>query len=307
MKKIMPFAFIALILVISGCQEEDVTSVGPFVGGNQGVSIDFVEGAPVSEFAVVDSIPVKVKLVNEGEYNIPEGSAEVMLYGLAMNDFSLSSMYKVVPQVLRGIQKDLIEDGGEAQIEMGTLKYQPSVSNFIEPTMRAKVCYPYMTEARITACANSREILESGGEVICGIEGEKIVSGGVSSSPVQITSFTEQLRGTDKVSFRITLENKGLGEVYMKGSECATLDDPLTKSEKKDKAHFKIMPAEVNCIFYDGTEGNEGYVRLDGTSKVLTCNMPVQNTGASYTREVSVFLDFKYTQSAMKQLKILEE
>jgi len=307
MKKIIPFTLMALILVISGCQQQDATSEGPFVGGNQGVTISFVDGAPVSEFARADSVPIKVKLVNGGEYNIPENSAEILLYGLAMNDYGLSSDYKTVPQFLRGIQKDLIEEGGEAQIDMGILKYQESISNFIEPVLRSKVCYPYMTEARITACANSREIVESGGEVICSIEGEKVEAGRVSSSPVQITSFTEQLRGTDKVSFRITLENTGLGEVYRSGSECSGLDDPLIKSEKKDKVHLKIMPTEISCIFYDGSEGNEGDVRLDGTSKVLTCNMPVQNTGASYTREVSIFLDFKYVQSATKQLKILEE
>jgi hypothetical protein len=307
MKKIIPFALIAFMLIISGCQNDEIISEGPFVGGNQGVEINFVEGAPVSEFAVADSIPVKVELVNNGEYTLSENSVEVMLYGLAMGDYSLSSDYKIVPQILRGIQKDLVEDGGETQIDMGTLKYQQTVSNFIEPTLRSKVCYPYMTEARMTVCANSREIVESGGEIICEIEGEKIESGKVSSSPVQVTSFTEQLRGTDKISFRVTLENKGLGEVYKPGAECSTLDDPFIKSEKKNKVHFKIMPEEINCIFYDGTEGNEGYVRLDGTSKILTCNMPVQNTGASYTREVSVFLGFKYVQSTTKQLKILEE
>ena len=306
MKKEFSFILIAFVLIISGCDEEVVDNNGPFVGGNQGLSLSFFEGAPVSEFAAEDSVPVKLKLVNNGEYDIPADSAKVAFFGFAVADYGLSSEYKTVPGSLKGVKKDYFEDGGETVVDMGTLNFKGTVSNFFEPIIRAKACYPYNTEARVTVCANSREIAESGGEIVCEVEGEKIQSNRVSSSPIQITGFTEQIRG-DEVAFRITIENQGLGDVYMDDSECSTLDDPLVKSEKKEKVHFKIMPEEIICRFYDGTEGNEGYIRLDEEIKDVTCTMPVENTGASYTREVSLFLDFKYVQSAIKQLKILEE
>jgi len=306
MKKELYFVLIAFVLVISGCEEEVIDEGGPFVGGEQGVSLSFVDGAPVSEFAAEDSVPVKLKLINEGEYDIPAESASVAFFGFAVADYDLSSEYKTVSGVLKGVEKDYFEDGGEAVVELGTLNYKGTVSNFFEPIIRAKVCYPYNTEARVTVCANSREITESDGEIVCEVEGEKIQSTKVSSSPIQITSLTEQIRGSE-VSFRITLENKGLGEVYMDDSECSTLDDPLVKSEKKNKVHFAIMPEDIVCSFYDGSEGNEGYIRLDEGLKEFTCIMPVENTGASYEREVSAFLDFKYVQSTIKQLKIFEE
>lgn len=313
-KKIIPLVLLVFILLIAGCKEEEVVE-GPFVGGSNGLKLSFAEGAPISEFAMDRSVPVKLNLQNNGEYDVPANSVQVALYGLAMSDYGLSSDYVTVSQGIYGIKKGLVDEGAMVNVDMGELNYQGNINNFIEPTLRAKVCYPYRTEATITACASSREIEESGGESVCKVGEDKInfVSGDdasgstkVSSSPVQVTSFTEELEGVDRVKFNIMIEDKGLGDVYADDLECSEADDSIIKADKQDKVHFRVLPAEVTCFSYDGTQANDGYVKLNLGKKNLVCTMPVENTGSSYEREVTIYLDFKYIQSVAKQLKILE-
>lgn len=304
MRKIL-FLVLFAILFISGCkQDTTIVDEGPFIGGKGALSLEFVEGAPISEFFSSDSVPVKVLLTNNGEYNIPEDTIEVKLYGLAMEDYGLTSDYQKVSSGLKGIEKDFSDEGGEIIVDMGTINYQRE-GGVVEANLLSKVCYPYHSEASITACASSREI-ETSGEMVCDYRGEKYGDTRVSSSPVKVTSFTEQLSGKNDVAFKIVIENVGSGSVFMDDSVCSDLDNSLFKAEKENKVYVRILPEEINCAFYGGEEGNEGYIKLDEKSDTLTCSMPVENTGASYEREISISLDFKYTESKVTQLTVLE-
>ncbi|MBT3416957.1 hypothetical protein HON86_00340 [Candidatus Woesearchaeota archaeon] len=301
--RIVFLILMAALLFISGCQEEVLVDGGPFTGGSSGVTLSFVEGAPISEFSVVESVPVQVMLKNNGEYDLPAGSAEVALYGLKMTDYGLSAEYSIVEGGLLGIKKDFIEEGSELLVNAGTMKYGGSVSTSSEFDLKAKVCYPYRTEARIEACALSRSIISSGGEEVCDILGDKSSVTRVSSSPIQITSFTESLSGTNEVLFRIDIANSGTGDVYQDTSECSGM---ATTTLEKDKIHYMFEQSDVVCMSFDGVESNEGYIRLNNGKKTLICRMPVENTGAGYTRELAIYLDFKYVESVSKELIILE-
>ncbi len=296
------FVFTAMLL-ISGCSNNEVIEDGPFVGGSSGVSLSFVTGAPVSEFSVSEGVPVQVMLKNNGEYDLPLNSAELSLYGLKMSDYGLTSDYKVVEGGLLGIKKDFIEEGAERIVDMGTMKYTGSVTTSLEANLKAKVCYPYRTEARISACALSRNIIAAGGESVCDIAGEKYSSTRVSSSPVQITSFTEALSGSSEVMFRIEIENKGMGNVYANNAECSSLDGTTLD---KDKVYYTIDQEDVVCTSFDGVESNEGYLKLSNGKKTLICSMPVEEGGSGYTTELPIYLDFKYVESTSKDLTILE-
>ena len=302
MKKIM---FVMLFLVfIAGCKDKEPTNVGPFAGGTDGVAISFVEGSPISEFVQGESVPVKILLNNNGEYDVKENTAQIKLYGLQMSDYGLNADYKSVTGGLRGVEKSIIE-GGEQIIEMGNLNYKRSVAGFIESQLFAKVCYPYNTEARITACASSRSIAESGRDQVCVVEGEKAEEGFVSSAPIQVSGFTEELRGTNQVLFRIVVDNKGIGDVYNIDTSCADMDDAIKRADKLNIIKVNILPEDVSCSFL-GQETNSGEIRLDQGTKTLVCTMDVEDTGASYEREIQVDLDYKYVETTSTQLKILE-
>ncbi len=303
MKKVI--LVVALLILITGCKEEKPVVEGPFVGGSSGVDIDFVEGSPISEFSVDDTVPVKVRVMNNGEYDLASDTVMVRLYGLPMQDYSLSSDYKTVSGELRGVRKGLIEEGGEQIMEMGNLKYSRSVAGFLEAELFTKVCYPYQTEGRITACASSRSIKEADGEQICTVDGEKAQEGFVSSAPVQITSFTEDLRGTSQVMFRINIANQGVGDVYALDSNCIDLDDAVKRADKINRVKVRVLPEDVVCTFL-GQDSNEGEIRLDAGQKTLVCTMDVEDTGASYKRAIEIYLDYKYVGTNSKLLKILE-
>ena len=107
MKKLF-FVFISALLLISSCgngEEPGADSSGAFVGGVNGISFSFVEGAPFNEFAAGQDIPVKISLKNGGEYDLVSDSLEVRLWGLDMGAYGLSSDYKKVNSELRGLRK----------------------------------------------------------------------------------------------------------------------------------------------------------------------------------------------------------
>lgn len=304
MKRACLGLLIVLSVLIAGCGEKKVENEGPFVGGANGVTISFVNGAPIAEFAQGREVPVKVLLKNNGEYDVAGNLAEVQLYGLPLEEYGLSGDYKKVSESIRGIKKGLLEEGGEQNVDMGILKYSRAVSGFTDKTLFARVCYPYQTRAIVTSCATSKDIKVVEQNPVCDIEGDKLVQGSVSSGPAQITSFSEQLVGANSVSFKIVVADSGTGDAYAYDSVCSNLGDPVVLAAKKGLVKVTVLPADIECNFLDG-ESNVGFLKVEDTPRTLICTMDVEGS-SSYERDVEIYLDYKYLESASVQMKILE-
>jgi len=302
-KRYLLVVLVLLVVFISGCNDDPV-SIGAFVGGSDGVDISFVEGAPLSEFTQGQEIPVSVLLKNNGEDDIAENLAEVQLYGLPFDEYGLDDNYKKVEGQLRGIKKDFLEEGGEQVISMGTLKYNREVSGFTDKQLFARVCYPYKTKAVVTSCATSKNIDIVEETSVCDVEGEKIISGGVSSGPIQVTSFTEQLSGSSSVSFKLVIANSGIGDVYAFDSVCSSLSDPVTLAAKKEMVKLTVSPSDINCNFVSG-ESNVGFVKVGIEPKNVICTMNIDGS-SSYERDIDIELDYKYVEDISVNIKILE-
>ena len=244
MKKIM-LAFLAvMVLFVAACEQGTVPTgrgIGPYVGGNDALQIKFEEGMPPSEFGEDDAVDVKIKVVNMGEYDVPENTVKLKLFGVAPNEFStLNFDFKLVPNSLYPIEKDIFDVGGEALVEMGEIDYSGTINQqFYDTTLFAKICYPYQTKSDIEACITSKRIEDSDSEEVCNYAGVNLGSGSVSSGPVQITSFTEELRGLSQISFKIGFENRGTGNVYSDVVSCEDID-LLTAQQEKNKVHLKF-------------------------------------------------------------------
>jgi hypothetical protein len=303
MKKLF-VALLMAVVFISGCGGDDTVAPGegPFIGGSEGILLSFVDAAPSLEFVAGQDVPVKLLLKNNGEHDLAEGNVEAKLYGVHMPSFSLDSDWKTVSSPLIGAKKGFLEEGPEKMVDMGVLNYVADLSNPIDKTLFGKICYPYRTRASVDICVSSKEIEDAGGEVVCSVAGEKIVSGGVSSAPVQLTSFTETFEGRDTLVFRLALQNSGIGETFDKDVACAETES-LEGNLDQDKVYL-TMPEDVTCYFVEGEESNEGYVKLGGTT--VTCFMEVENTGSSYERSIDVLMDYKYIESTSVDLRILE-
>jgi len=303
MKKII-FVLLLVTVFVSACGDDGnvVTNEGPFVGGSEGVAVSFVEGAPFGEFVAGQDIPVKLLLKNNGEHDLAEGSIEAKLFGVHLPSFSLDAGWAVVNSPLIGVKKGFLEEGSEKIVDMGVLNYVAEINNPVETTLYSKICYPYRTSASVDICVSSKEIEDSGGEIVCDIAEDKLVEGGVSSGPVQLASFSEEFEGVNRLAFKLTFENQGVGQVFSKDSLCESVDT-VEGNLEEDKVYL-TMPEDITCFFIEGDESNEGYVRVGGNT--VTCHMDVENTGSTYERNINILADYKYVESTSVGLTILE-
>ncbi len=303
MKKYFAIIFLSLLLIISGCKQQDTGKKGAFIGGTDGVSIDFVNLAPPTQFSQNDSVKVKVLLKNKGESKVVTGNAKARIFGVELTNFGLTPTYRGTLGPLEA-QGEFTKEGGEQEIDFGNIIYRQAIINSEEFTLRARLCYPYQTKASVDVCLKSSLSQESG-EQICDINTEKITSGSVSSAPIQITSIKEQTRGTDQIRFDIMIENKGKGEVYPVSSKCEDLDDEIKRVENKNKINVKVnSPVGVVCSFRSGEPSSEGLITLDTTGKdTLSCWKTIEETVVD---KLSLTLSYIYRDQTTKQITIFQ-
>lgn len=303
MKKEAIFLIIAsLVLVLGGCGDNnDPSQTGPFAGGSGGVAIQFSLDEPITQFGELDTVPVSLDVTNVGESDINTGDAEVKLFGIDFDIFGLSEDFKANTKTLRG-KSDLFPDGGNQKIPMGDAKYKFSIRNSEEFTFRAKVCYPYQTEARVDICISSK-LLEQGREKVCSIEGEKVESGTVSAGPIQVTSITESLRAADQVRFDIEIQNQGAGDVYAPTVSCSDTEDDFLRRQEQNKVEVEIVrPTDITCNFAD-SESNKGILELDSGSEILTCWMSADDT---IKEKMNIVVRYQYVDRTERVVTIFE-
>lgn len=298
MKKLIIILLLLIVFFIGACTSEQPEVKGPFLGGTKAISINFVDNAPPSQINQGESVPVKVLLKNEGEYSLRAGDAKVKLYGLSLEQYGLYGTFIATSGNLMGKSENLLE-GGEQGIDFPNLKYTEEVHRSITPILRAKVCYPYQTEARIKVCMTSTSIKEGGEERLCDENGEKVVAGSVSSAPIQVTSLTEELYGSDMIKFKILIKNQGTGDVHLKDYSCEEIDDDRLKG--KDKVELSIDDPEIKCTFRDGTISNKGEITLD--NKPIVCKKTVVE---SHEDVLIIRLNYKYVDRVQKEIEIVE-
>lgn len=304
MRNYLLFLALILIIIISGCQPtNDGTKTGTFIGGAEGVSIEFLNLAPPGEFSQDDNVRLKVLLTNKGETKVQTGNAKVRIFGITVENFGLTDDYKSTLGPLEG-EGEFTAEGGEQEIDFGQIRYTPDIINQETFTLRARLCYPYQTIAKTDVCVQSLITQESEGEV-CSLDDEKIVEGSVSGAPVQVTSITEQTRGNDQVRFDIKIENQGLGEVFSIEDKCEDLDDDFIRFDSKEKIKVKIRsPVDVKCGFRTGEPSSEGVITLDeGGVATLSCWKDVEEPVVD---KLDIQLDYLYRDQVTKDIKIFQ-
>ena len=295
---------IVSIILISACNRNQTDVTGPYKGGTDGLMISFEANAPPSRFDVGENVPARVLLNNKGEFDLEQGEAEVQLFGVHRPSFGIPETYTSNSGDISGVS-DFLETGGEQEVDLGNINYGQAIANSETFTLRARVCYPYETNAQINACISSINIEEGKGEQVCSISEEKVAKGSVSSAPVQVTSFTEEFRGADKIVFNIVVENKGVGTVYAPTSECSQLDDPDFRVDNENIVLFTISPSDIECQF-SLDNGNTGEIRLRDKIANIVCQKEVTETDSSFEQKILVNLRYKYLDSTSTNFEIFE-
>jgi len=298
--RILLLSILIIVLFVNGCTGKPKTTSTTFLGGTEGIKIEFKDIAPPSSFDQGEDVPVKVLLKNNGEYNIVMGNAKAKIYGINLGDFSLTSDYKGNLGLLRG-KGEFLEEGGEQEISFGNLNYIPSVINSRDFTIRAKICYPYQTSAEIDVCIKTSTEQT---DTICSLDGEKVVPGSVSGAPIQVKSLTQKARSSDQVRFDISFENKGGGNVYSQDIECDELDDDMVAMNNRNKFTLEVLsPLDVLCSFRNGEDANIGEIELENNIGKVSCWMDVQDT---YKDVLRLRLKYMYTDTTSKNIRVYE-
>lgn len=302
---IISLILIAFAFVLVGCEEQAVgpPTGAPFIGGTQGVMIDFAAETPPAEVYDGGDFPfdVVVKLDNKGEYFVPKEKVAVKLSGISALEFNLPEQALIIsPQDdLLATVKDSegnIIPGNPVYVEFKDLNHiEPITGSVLQFPIKADVCYRYGTVASTAVCVRENILNpEAGG--ICTINQDKTVFN--SAAPIQVTSFKENARSKNKIGFTFTIAHVGTGDVFEQ--------DTLCKREARrfeDKIFVKVTSETGNleCSGLSGPALQEGTVTLYGGTKPITCTLEVA-APRDFETPITIELGYDYEEDIITQI-----
>jgi len=325
MKKlnIILIGFLGLILLVScdggGQGSGDTASAPktPFLGGTDGVVIEFLEGEPpeeVTDGGIFDFQAI-VGLKNQGEYDLRRDYVDVDLIGILPEDFGVSSVdlrNKRPEDELTPRQRDAEGNIQDAIVTHVTFPDTDSFFNFERSIagntvfiFRADVCYKYQTRALSQICV-LRDLVNLDNDDLCDpSESKRIFS---SSSPVQVDNFRQTVSGRDKISFSFEISHSGQGDVLKEGDATSPpADCPKDSRERRERENKVLVNVEtglpnIKCVGLSGTA--TGYVTLVDGRRTVTCTQELDPGREDFETNVDITLDFNYQDYAQREVLV---
>lgn len=304
-------ALVTILLISTGCEDtgnQGGEATTPYIGGQAGLSVQFVDDAPPPEVFDRSQYPfnIEVKLLNNGEADINKNDVKVVISGLNPADFGKTESFFI----RSGISEDILATykDYEGNIIKATdviavfpgLNFKDTLTGNFNTKVRADVCYTYKTDAVSTGCIKPNPLREDTTD-ICLVKEKKTIYN--SGAPIQIESFEELPSGTDKVRYIFTIKHVGTGKVFTPKSKCPD------SREAQNKLHFKLeFPAEGNNVDFecaglvDGVSKEGDIILRDGTA-VVRCTQ-VQASSIVFDQRLQVKLDYDYLQTADKEILV---
>lgn len=326
MKKIL---FIIMLLTLSiflaSCGEENPTSgFNPYIGGQEAIQIEFVEGMPPSEEgAILDngksSFAVQMRITNVGEYDIvpAEGDLlQVTLDGISHRQFNMDSADKTLylEDPLPGARKLLDGSTRPGQMTVLTfpeLSYLEDAPGDLFRKLLVDVCYDYETRSAAEICIAddvTDALISKDEQRICSVNEAKKTHN--SGGPVQVTEIKETPLGGSKINLIMKIGHVGQGNIFRAGSINGC--DMGTNNPDKNKVSVRIYmsdttAATVDCTGFDNLrDGSYGEVTLyEQTPATVTCT--VESDGSSdlfYEDILNIDLRYRYSESLFKEIII---
>lgn len=296
MRRLAPAVAIALLFLAACAPQEGKTpETSTFLGGSQGLTLQFVQLRSEVFDGGNDPFDVVVRLENKGEWVVSAAKAKVRLAGINPSEFGKNpedfalSPPDDLPAVTRESRSTPLD------VEFRNLNYLAQVSGAALPPfpLVATACYSYGTEAVSRLCVRKDLLKDDIG--LCTVEEPKTTAD--SGAPVHVVNFQEQRRGKDRVAFIFDVRHVGAGAVYELGSQCASR--PM---QNKVRVKVDTRIPGLSCSFATGS-GTEGTVNLVDGVKTVTCTQPIQNLG-DYEQPVNIELEYDYEDSITGQLTV---
>jgi len=283
--------FVGLIFS-SGCVKkeagvsENVSQM--FAGGNDGLVLSFLPGAPPSEIFELSDFTISVKLDNQGEYTVPAGKAKVTLGGINTQSFSINETTRTNTGELTG--KQLIS-GEEVPGAFEILDFNAKAPDYpgdTQLTIVASTCYPYESLGVATACIKENVFAQTtGSSEICKISGDLKVKN--KGAPVHVSSIKEIPMGTNKIGFQVRVKNLGNGQVYGPDSECGNKENTVRVSASIPGIDVTCNPSDLTLV--------------DGEALTF-CTATIPENVGEYKDLLQITLQYYYSDHTSQKITI---
>ena len=307
-KEVLIASIVILLVFIVGCNG---IGKGPstqrvdeqYHKGTQGITINFIKNAPPDRVYERDNLDISIEVKNQGAY--PEGNkvkGKIELSGFDPNSIKGSwDGGNSMPADLEG-RSQYNPEGGYAVMTYKDRSgvHVPFDADYYEPTIIAHACYDYKTIADPVVCIDPDpfEIVEE--KKVCNI-GDVSLGGG-QGAPVAVTRIEEEV-GSDQIFFRIHIANVGDGSVMLPRAygdcpfdvEFYELDKVVAKAKLPYDASPDCNPK--------GTASDP--IRLVNNNGYMFCKFRKPASDSAYTTALNVELDYVYSSSVSKKIKII--
>lgn len=309
-KKLFSLGILVLLLFAAGCGEGDTaekTDTGgkgnAFIGGDKGLDIKFMEGAPPDEVYDLDyPFSINVRMENVGEYDVDPSAATVRVTGINPADFGNPTLEANVEE-LNGAKLDPQGNeiaGGITNVEFSELQAAP-ITGTVEYNIKADVCYPYGTITVSKICL-LEDLLgttrKAGEEPFCEVTEDKDHEN--SGAPVHITDFRQAATGKDKISFTFEVGHVGDGLIFKQGVAC----DPAMANKDKINVAVETGLDGLSCSGIGGEEGELNLYGSENQKMSVTCTQPLPVDRADSEKQVKITLTYDYKDSVVTPLKV---
>jgi len=318
-KKLLIILVVFALMTVTGCQGQTETTISgstPFIGGQTGLLMSFIPGAPPEFIFDKGNLPfgISIKLENVGEDEVTVTDGYIEIVGINPVDFGKGSQADLIqpfPNDMAAAKKNFdgtVLPGGQTIVEFGELKYLPDLHGNTDVTIRADLCSNYKTQTSTKICVKGDLLSDVEGKDICTVNEDKTAFN--SGGPIHITQVREAPIGMDKIQVSFTIEHVGEPTDSFFAVSSDNCDDTITNPERY-MVYVNVV-SDINGKFpkCDGLEmptadRSAGYVRLfDGAPRVVTCTLDVTGIDSTFEELFEVDLDYKYLQSIQTQVQV---
>ncbi|MFT4311168.1 MAG: hypothetical protein ACMXX7_00925 [Candidatus Woesearchaeota archaeon] len=311
MKKTMIMMFALLLLTACGTNGGgDGIGTTPFIGGTQGIKMEFVENFPperVSDGSGQEDFDIVVKLTNKGEAEVAAEDVRVRLSGFSPHLFGYSAdnLTKTAPENIESNIKN--PDGSiiaslPVEVDFERFRYQQAVQGTQSFPLRAEICYLYSTFVASTICVKEDFRSDQTGD-ICTVASTRTAFN--SAAPLQVIDVRQTAARQDTTRIVFTIANRDSGKVFRHDSLCES------EGRMEDRVYVQFQGLnpqegeEVNCRSLrtdDGSGGTEGYVTLNAEGRAeVSCDV----TFDERTPRIQPFgleLSYKYNENIQRNI-----
>lgn len=303
---------LGMTLLLTACANgDDNQQTQTFIGGNNGLDIEFVTDAPPESVADRGQQPfdVIVQLTNLGESDVAGEDVLVTLEGFPPSDFgkSVGDMSKNASQTIerryRVPGEDRVIEGAPVFVEFEDFVFDDSAPGDLEYPIRANVCYAYETRASSRLCI-SENLNRPGENEVC--NPSQTTSPSNSGAPVQVTELAQSPGGSETIRFSFTIENMNpeTGRVYRTDSQC---DSDFRSSNRVFVAISGLeSTGEISCSGLREGTASSGYTSLsDGRSTEVHCSLNVPEINRNNRVENFIInIGYDYRESIRQDINV---